>query len=231
MSALSSLVENLKTTGLQIFEKIQETSLYQKLKERYESLPSSLQKTVLAAGLIALAALLMMIPLSTYWAGNETISSFEEKRGLIQDLFKVSTEGQVSLPVDPPPPIESLKSQIEMQLNKAQLTPDQQKGVSLDSVPSVFPKDLATGALSISLAKLNLRQIVDIGYQIQSISSGTKMVDLIIQANAQDSRYFDVIYRLITLNVPQFSVSSDSELAPPPPPSRRKKIQDEGEDE
>lgn len=222
MSAVTDLVEKIKATGIQVFEKVQETPAYISLKERYDNLPANGQKAVIGLAVLAVVAFFLSFPLSSYWAASESVSAFEEKRNLIQDLFRVSTEGQVSLPVDPPPPIESVKSQIESKLQQSQLTPEQLKGISVDSVPSVFSKETVDGALSISLAKLNLRQVVDIGYQIQSISSGIKMIDLLIQANAADSHYFDVIYKIMTLKVPDFSVALDSETAPPPPGGRKK---------
>lgn len=205
MSALTDLVEKIKSSGAQIFEKIQETGIYIKLKERYDGLPAYGQKAVLALASFMAVAFLFSIPLSSYWLASDSVTSFEEKRNLIQDLFRVRTEAQVSLPVDPPPPLDQLKSQIEMKLQQAQLTPEQLKGVSFDSVPQAFSRDSFDGALSVSLSKLNLRQVIDIGFDIQNISTGIKMVDLIIQANSTDTRYFDVLYKFLTLKVPQFS--------------------------
>ena len=205
MSALTDLFDKIKGPLLQLVDRIQETSFYQKLKERYDGLPQSGQKAVLVLAALVILTVLFMIPLSTYWAGDDFISSFETKRGLIQDLFRVRTEAQVSLPIDPPPPIDSLKMQIESRLQQAQLTPEQMRGVQLDSIPNNLPRDSFEGAVSVSLAKLNIRQVVDLGYQMQSISTGIKMVDLIITANITDQRYFDVLYKFVSLKVPTIS--------------------------
>lgn len=220
MSALTDLTDKAKENLQSLFEKIQETSLYIRLSERFENMSPRLQKLVLSLIALIIAYLFLTFPLSTYDVASEKISIFEGQRQLVQDLFKVSTAGQIALPVDPPPPLNDLKSQIESRLQQAQLLPEQLKGVSLDSVPAYFPEQIVDGAISVSLAKLNLRQVVDIGYQIQSISTGMKMIDLVVQANRTDGRYFDVIYKLMTLKVPQFTAPPVVDEKPDLPPKK-----------
>jgi hypothetical protein len=62
---------------------------------------------------------------------------------------------------------------------------------------------MSTGALTIHLAKLNLRQISDLGLKFQNLSPSIKMTDLDVQASMSDPKYFDVQYKLVALKVPE----------------------------
>ena len=82
--------------------------------------------------------------------------------------------------------------------------------------------------MTVKLAKLNLKQIVDIGSSLVALSESVKMKDLAIIANATDTRYYDVTYQLYSLNIPT------PEPEPPPEPERKitkPKNNDEGSDE
>ena len=57
---------------------------------------------------------------------------------------------------------------------------------------------------------MNLKQIVDIGTSIAAISDSIKLKDIDIKSNVNDSRYYDVNYKVYTLKVP--------EPTPEPPP-------------
>ena len=81
------------------------------------------------------------------------------------------------------------------------------KGIEVIAADTgLIPKGLLESGLRISLAKLNLRQIVDIGYNIQAISPSVKMNAINITANPEDPRYFDVEMKLVSLAVPQAHV-------------------------
>ena len=65
------------------------------------------------------------------------------------------------------------------------------------------------GALNVSLNQLNLKQVIDVGYQLQALAPSLKILDIDLKANATDSRYLDVIFKLVSLKVP---------VLPPPEP-------------
>ena len=83
--------------------------------------------------------------------------------------------------------------------------------------------------MEVNLAKLNLNQILDLGHRFQSINPSVKLKDLIITANHEDGRYFDVVYKLVALAVP-----AAPEVAPDMPAkgnSRRNKAPQHHEEE
>lgn len=214
-----SLADQLKTSVLQMGERIRESSAYAKAQDRFENLSPSGQKLVTIFGVLAVVFLLLFIPFSNFTSSHNDLSQFEEKRGLIRELFKTYRESSSNQNVSVPPNGGMLRSSIESVLTRAELMPEQKQGLVTGSVEGrLIPQNLVTEVLFVNLAKLNLKQIVDIGASIAGISSSVKMKDIVIRANMQDTRYFDVTYKLYSLNVPE----PTPEL-PPEPEAKPKK--------
>ncbi len=203
MASFEDFKEQIQNTVKNQWDQFQESSLYIQVKERYENL-SPIQQKITLWGCSALAILLVLsAPVSYYSESVTYVSEFEEKRQLVRDLLKTSREAQESPDLSIPPTMEQLKSQVDMQIQAARLIPEQI--ISTQIIPAssrLIPNNLSEGALNISLAKLNLKQLIDLGYQLQSLNPSVKMLDLRIEANSRDPRYFDVTYKMTALAVP-----------------------------
>ena len=111
-----------------------------------------------------------------------------------------------------------LRSAIESILNRAELLPEQNQGVSTGALEGrLIPQNLVSEVVFVNLSKLNLKQIVDIGASIVGISNSVKMKDMAITTHPPDPRYFDVSFKLYSLNVP------DPTPEPPPEPEPKPK--------
>jgi hypothetical protein len=217
--AFEELRERIQSESKAQWESFQQSSLYIQVKERYENLTPVMQKVTLVGFSLFFAYLVLSIPLGYYSQSSTYVSEFEEKRQLIRDLLKSSREAQESPNLAIPPSVDSLKAQIETQIQSAKLLPEQNAGTEiLGEKPKMIPGNLSQGVLRVQLKKLNVRQILDLGHQFQTVNSSVKMTDLVMQANPEDPRYFDVSYKLAVLAVP-----SQIESAPEPeaPPKRR----------
>lgn len=214
--AFEDLKENLQSQLKTQWEQFQESSLYIQTKERYENLSPSMQKvTVFGVGALLLYVVLSF-PLSYYSSASENVTVFEDTRQLIRDLLKASRESQETPDVAMPPEMDSLQARISQELDSSRLLPEQKLGTEiLSETNRLVPQALTKGILQVSLAKLNLRQVVDIGYQLQAISPSVKMVDLVMEMNTSDSRYYDVKYKLLALEVPSLEAPPTEE-----PPKR-----------
>lgn len=210
---LDDIKDNLKSQLSQTWSRIEESSAYNQLKDRFENLSPSQQKLVAVGAGVFVALMLISVPYSYYSTSNEHIATFQEKRALIRELLKVTRESSEVPDIQPPPSADMLRNTIDMQLKAASLLPEQVKGISVSAADtSLIPRSLLDGGLQVSLAKLNLRQIVDIGYNIQRLGQGVKMNAVHIAANAEDPKYFDVEFKVVTLAVPHASTeSSESE--------------------
>lgn len=220
MSQLDNFTEQLKASGTRIGQQIQESPAYQQAQDRYESLSPSAQKLVGIVGAIFLLIVLLFYPLTKLSTSQESLALFQEKRDLIRDLFRTYREASSAPNIPVPPPAEQLRASIENAIARAELLPEQKLGVmSGTSEGRLIPASLVTAVFEVKLAKLNLKQIVDIGASLVGISESVKMKDMLINANAQDTRYYDVTYKLYSLNVPQ----PTPDLPPEPEPRNNRR--------
>jgi len=202
MAALDDIKEKLKSTFHGVSERVQETSAFQSARDRYGSLSPAAQKSTLILSALLIFLAIVAVPLTSFLNSLDSVNQFEARRDLIHDLYRATSEIQNATGLQAPPPITSLQSRIESELKNNMLLPDQIRAVQLDAPPGSLPKDAIAGSLMVSLAKLNLRQIVDIGSLLQGLGNAIKVVDMDLRSDSEDPRYYDVIYKLVALNVP-----------------------------
>lgn len=221
---LDDLKDRLASDARQTWERVQESAAYNQLRDRYENMSPGMQKLTVVAVSAAIALFILSFPYGNLTTSTEYVDEFEGKRMTIRELLKVSRESSEVPEIPAAPPISSLRSNVEAQIRSANLLPEQIKGTQeLQNDSNLIPKNLTEGLLQVSLAKLNLRQILDLGHQFQSISPSVKMKDMILTANREDARYFDVVYKLVTLAVP---APPEVTPEPPPPPRGRRNTED-----
>lgn len=204
---LDDLKDQLRERLQVIWGKVQEHSAYIQASEKFESLSPNAQKAVMAGVAALFTLILLAIPYSMYSSSAESVAEFEDKRNLIRDLFRVKRESAI---LDNAPPAITpgeLQSRAQSQVTSSQIQPEQLRSVSEydNSGPqasSVIPKNVIQKGVSVSLAKLTLRQMVDLGHQLQSIHPSAKMVGVEVTANRDDPHYFDVIYKIVSFSLP-----------------------------
>lgn len=208
--AMEDIKEQLLVAWNRVADRVQEMPLYTQLKERFDGLAPSMQKVVV----IALGALLwfivMMVPLSWYQESQDSVTAFDERRSVMRELMKVSREAQDVPPLMPAPPVESLRADIESRLRSANLVPEQIKNIEVGGgASSLIPADRSIGSVLVNVWKLNIRQVVDVGTQLSRLNPSVKLTSTEISANKDDNHYFDVVFKLTALAVPDLT-------APPP---------------
>ena len=220
---LDDLKDKLHSLLHSFLEKIQESSLYLQLRDRYENLTPAGQKISLILAVIVGFLFLISFPWVNFNSSQVAIQEFEERRSLIRDLYRVTQESSSTPQIPVPPDVNTLRSRIQNELQLARLLPEQINEADVTNEPSgLIPENWLQGTARVSLSKLNLRQIVDIGYQLTAISPSVKMKDLVMHANSTDSRYFDVIYKLAILKVPELKTVEEKEESPAPKKKVRK---------
>lgn len=216
---LEDLKDRIASDAQQTWERIQDSAAFNQLRDRYENMSPSMQKITVVAISAAVTLFVLSFPYGSLNQSKEYVAEFESKRSTIRELLKVSRESSEVPEIPAAPPASSLQATIENQIRSANLLPEQIKGIQImDNNSTLIPKNLTESLVQVSLAKLNIRQILDLGYQIQSISPSAKMKDMVLNANREDTRYFDVVFRLVTLAVP---APPEPAAEPPPPPGRR----------
>ena len=221
MSLIENLSSQLKSSGTRVGQQIQESQTFQQAQDRYQNMSPLMQKATTVLGVLLVALAILFYPLSKLTDSRSSLTMFEEKRGLIRDLFRTYRESASAPNIAIPPTHDGLQAAVEAILVRAELLPEQRSGVTPGSVEGrLIPQNLVSNVLQVKLAKLNLRQVVDIGSAITGISESVKMKDLLVTANRQDTRYFDVTYVLYSLKVPEPTPEAPPEVEKPLKKSR-----------
>ena len=216
MSRLEEIRDQIKNRSVESWEKFKETEIYQKLSDRYQTLSPSGQKIVKFLAVFFVILIVVFIPMSQLSVSKEMVAQFEQQRQLIRDMFKTYRESSSNALLSQPPNSDTLIGSVNSLLQSEQLIPEQIQGVALGSSEGrLIPQNLLNEVIDIRLAKLNLRQVVDIGTKLSNISQAVKLKDILMNANTELAGYFDVTYKLYALKVP----APPTEI--PPEPERK----------
>ncbi|HEX4922695.1 MAG TPA: hypothetical protein VFV50_01365 [Bdellovibrionales bacterium] len=223
------LLDRLNT----ILSQIRESSTYIQLREKYEELSPNVQKLLQAAGVLLVLLILFSIPLSNISSSSDYIAQFEEYKQTLRSFLQVQREISQAPDIAPPPPPDQIRARVQQIVTEAGLAPEQVRGIADADVKSDPPTTLVPAAVSqkgvtATLLKLNLKQVLDIGYAIQAIGANVFLTSMDMTANQEDNHYYDVIYRVVGFTV-------DEPAAPPggaaPPPGGNKPPPAGGDDE
>lgn len=191
------------------WEKINESSLYIKFREFYDSLNPQRQIAFNISAAFFILLLVFSVPYGFYSSANEMILDFEYKRDLTRDLITSTRESKKNSTFSNPPDLMQLQSQAQSIIQQAQLLPEQTLSVSTtEEKSSLLPGSLQQGLLIVRLSKLNLRQVIDIGTELQGIHSGVKMTSFQMELNSTDARYIDATYTLSAISLPAVAAES-----------------------
>ena len=209
---LDDLKDILKNESKATWDRLQETSLYNNLKDRFDSLSSLAQKTIVASVVVISILGLFSIPWSYYSTSAESVENFENQRQLIRDMLKVTRESGDTPDIPTVPPLDSLKTKINSLITATGLIENQLGSVEIvKEASNLIPDFFNKGLLKVTLNMLNLNQIIDLGYQLQTINNSLKLKDLIIEPSSEDARYYNVVYKLAALSPPQSAADEAAE--------------------
>lgn len=205
---LSSLKDQIKDEAKALLEKIQDSSLYIELKEKFDLLPSRIQKLVIVGASLLAGLFLFSFPYGNLSGSWDYETYFEENRELIRDLLRASTTLKETSPLPVNASAAAVESRVRQVLDELRLTPEQIGNVQI--IPGANSKLASRAvnqeAISIQLQNLNLRQIADLSYRLQNLGAGIQPISLQIERSQGQTHYYNVIYRVF-----QFSLNVGSE--------------------
>lgn len=209
--AFEGLKDRLKEQWAELSAKVQETSAFNTLREKYESQTPTVQKAILG-GIAALVVLfLLSFPLGYLSTSSDNLTAFEENRSLIQGLLRASRTAKEPSPIPPPIDPMSLRSMVERVMHEKKLVPEQM-GEMLPIPGDVFrgtPAGVVVSGLAVQIKHLNLQQIIDLGTSFQNLGPGTKLVGMdIVQTTGQD-HYYDMVARVANFGLPPPDLGPD----------------------
>lgn len=247
---LENIKEQLLERWNSIWERIRDTDSFIQAKERYQNLSPTMQKIVMACGVSFAALFVLAIPLSLLSSSSESVDNFENNVSLVRRFYRVQRELQTTPMVPETPPAGEISNQVQSIVQAAGLSPEQINGPreinpEREAGNALQPAGITEHGAEITLIKLNVKQVSDIGAKLSQISQGLHLTSLDMKANAENDHYFDVIFRVTGFTVPGTdgrggSPSAEPEPsspppapapsnAPPPPPPPGSKLRPRGE--
>jgi len=230
---LEEIKDTLSEKLSESWSKIQESPTYNSLRERYDTLSPPAQKGLIAGGIVLSLLLLLSIPYSYISSSSASIAEYNDQRSLIRNLLRASRLASEASTIPAAMPAEEVKGRVQNELSNFNLLPEQIGGVidlaNQELGGALAPSSIRQAGVGVSLKKLNLKQIVDIGFKLQDINPSVKMAGVDITASAPDPRYFDVLFKLVTFSLPE-SAQPAEESSTNTPRQRRVPI-DETEEE
>lgn len=205
---LADILDQIKDRLKMVWDKIQESGIYQQAMEKYEDLPSTQQKMIRICGSILLILFILSPPISSLLSSQDIVQEFERKREVTRELLQVVRDASNAPNIPQAPDLFALQSRFQQDLQNDRLLPEQIHSIQSDSDSGkLIPKKLSMGSLGINLKNLNIRQIVDIAYRLSTVAPTIKMTDLELTTSADKPGYFNFNSKLVALKTP-----------PPPPP-------------
>ena len=201
---IEDLKDQLKEKGQEYWSQIEESNLYISLREKYDNLPPHWQKIVLSLSLLFIFYIVYSIPASFVSTSVEHEEFFVENRQLTRELIRAGRLAQTTQNPPPPPSFSSLQSQIQASLARHRVLDNQRRSiVQIENVASkkIVPKGIEQMGLKMGAQKLNLRQVVDVAEDLSKLNS-SQLINMSLQADAQDPHYFSVDYELAAFSIP-----------------------------
>lgn len=217
---IDDIKESIAEKSSQLWGKIQENSTYTNIKEKYESLSPLGQKLSLFGSAAVLLLVILSFPAAYYSDASNNVEQFEAKKNLIRELFHLQHATSELPPLPYAVSSSELVAQAKAKLDGAHLQADQIKSVQpFDRPLSSVTKPIIQNAIEVSLLKLNLTQVKDIGASLQNLPN-VKMISLDVEASEPalpGIHYFNAIYRLTNFSLPA------EPIAPAPKNGAKKK--------
>lgn len=205
---LNDLKEQLSNQAQDLLQKIQDSAVFQNLKEKYDDLPASQQKIVTVLLSLIFIFFVFSIPFDNWSKSSDSVHVFESQRELINNLTAVTRETNETVVYAPAPPLGQIKTDMELKLQQYQLVAEQigTLQVDLNSTEGLIPIARQEGSLKVPLKKLNLRQMVDIVSDLQRVHPAVKLASFKVDSHIKDPRYLDVLLDFIVIKIPQINL-------------------------
>jgi hypothetical protein len=239
---LLDLVERVKELALELKGRIEETAIYQTLKERFETLSPRTQQTAIWSTIGVFSLMVVSCPYGYYSTSNEDIKRFDDIRKTMRALLSAAQVANQLSGVTPDLEINVAQSRMQSEVQNLGLQPEQIGSVSIGGAIEVgellAPTSIIQNGLFVELKKLNLRQVVEVGHRLQSLQGTLKLAGLDMKTSSDNDHYFDVTYRLINFSLGGSAPSNtksainDKSMGPPNRPGQpHKTTEDTGSEE
>jgi len=199
-------IEQIKE-GLQILQaRVQESSIFNRALERYNSFSPTFQKILLVLFFILLLFVVLAAPIASYKTSVENMSDFKIQKGLTQKIIDFSKSSS-SLSPQPKKYFSSSLGQEVNQLAQSysiKLLPEQ-VSVDSDRTRSKIVRSADQNNFKVSANKANIEQVTALAYSIKKLNKSLMISGLSFEASPSNPGYFDSTIKVANLSVPPIS--------------------------
>ncbi len=212
--AFEGLKDQLKEQWLDLAAKVQESSAYNTLRERYESQSTSVQRAILVAAVAFAALILLSFPMSYISTSSEYLSQFEENQSLINGLLAAAQSSKAPPPLGAPMSTSQLRDLVTRTLQSTQILPEQvgdMQEMAKDPDGKLAPEIVQQSGLAAQVKDLNLKQILTVANAFQNLGGSTKLMGIDIVQSAKQTHYYDLTVRIVNFGLtPSMAAEEDS---------------------
>lgn len=212
MMRLEDLKEQIQERYKDTWVKIQESSTFISFKEKYDNLTPRSQKLFKMGLVFCGFGFVFWIMWGLFSTSSEKLKEFDEYRNTIQEIAKLKREMVTAPQNNPPPAPSSLKQQVDLILQSFYLNPQQIEQVSFGDVTreslvrprgrnnkkgSSSKSNLKQRGILVSLKTLNVKQMTDIAFRLQTIHEAVKLIGLDMKNSDGYTNYYDVMFTVV----------------------------------
>lgn len=205
-------IESLKDLLRGLWSRLEETSLYNSLNERYTSLPRNIQKLINFSILALILVVGLSFPITQYSSSLENDSVYEKRKSITQKVINYARAKSSAKP----DPLEynqlSFKGKVEKIATSKSILQEQLTITSASDKSGHTPKGALQNRFRVTGSQLNLNQAITTAYGIKRMGDSLFLDSVEIRAQKKDPHYFDTNFV-----VSNFYVAPESRIAPKPP--------------
>ncbi len=191
---MESIKNFLKRAYEILYYKIEDSVFYNILVEKYENLDLHYQKWIHKGFLIFGGLMIILIPLSFFFASIQKTEEFQFKKTLVNQMIQTPSSVREISPLN----AVQWNEKINQVISQLSLSNDQNVKISphrpsLSQIPKSL-KDLTHIGKKIQIEGLNIQEVVDIGYALDQMDSSVKLIQLQVQQTPLLTHYFKATY-------------------------------------
>lgn len=209
------MFEDQLEQGKEYFEnlsaRVQESSLYNSIYERFTSFSPTFQKFILVALFGLFIFIILAKPIANYKTSVENLQEFEVRKKLTQQIIDFNKEKSNLAPAPKQISLSELSQKVSTnsQSYSIKLLPEQ-TNVRSSSGQKIIPQANQSDYV-VNITKANIEQVTSLAYSINRDNKSLLISSIDFKANAEDPRYFDS-----QINVTNLYVNPISQILPEP---------------
>ena len=212
-------IDQLKEGAQILKSRVQESSTFNQLQERYSSLSPLFQKIVLGAVFSLVVFLILAAPIAKYKTSVEEVALFEEQKNLTQKIIDFSKKSSSLTPRPKAFTTSSLEQSVQNLAGSysINLLPEQTRVNSQRAGKKLVPKSNQID-FSVDTNKANIEQVTALAYSLKKLNKSLYIKGIDFKANSENPLYFDS-----SIQIANLSVKPISEVLPKPEVDNNKK--------